>query len=149
MDSISYSSGIASRNQVTQHLRDVDSQFHPPLSSRVDLEQYGHRLYSQAKRVEAWSAGGRLVGLLAYYMDRDSHRSFVSNLSVSASVRRWGVGSALLVRGMERMKAGDSRRVYLETTLEDQRAMGFYMSHGFEIESRGERVLLVCEIAKT
>jgi hypothetical protein len=70
-EDISFRTDSASLEQVTALLRHTDASFVPPLSSRVDLAAYAHKIVSHAVRLEAWH-GAEPVALLA--MQRSGQR---------------------------------------------------------------------------
>lgn len=55
----------------------------------------------------------------------------ILNLAVIPEARRHGIGRALLTAGLEQMRAGGSRQVYLEVRQSNQAAQALYTSLGF------------------
>jgi hypothetical protein len=70
----------ASPSEIAAHLRSCDREFHPALSSRVDIDEYAAKLWAKAERFESWD-GAVLVGLLAFYCNDAAERSaFVTSV---------------------------------------------------------------------
>ena len=63
---IDYLSNKASEAEIAEHLSRCDADFVPPLSGRVEINEYAKKIANKATRFEAWS-GGMLVSLVAAY----------------------------------------------------------------------------------
>ena len=71
---IEYSLNQATEEEIANHLSRCDADFVPPLSGRVEISSYAHKIAGNATRFEAW-AGGALVGLVAAYCNDSERRS--------------------------------------------------------------------------
>ena len=115
-----------------------DGDFVPPLSSRVDLDEYARKL-AAATRFEAWS-GGPLVGLLAAYCnDQERRIAYVTSVSVERRLRREGIASGLIDSCVERVRCIGIERIELEADRDDMGAVSLYKRSGFTITSRRGR----------
>jgi len=83
---------------------------------------------SQAPALGAFRRG-RLVGLLTFVTDGDE----CEVLTLGASERRQGVGSALLAAVTEAARAGGCRRLWLITTNDNHNAIRFYQASGMRL----------------
>jgi GNAT superfamily N-acetyltransferase len=130
-EDVSFRTGSASLEQVTALLRHSDASFVPPLSSRVDLDAYAHKIVRHAVRLEAWQ-GAEPVALLAMYCnDPGSGTAFVTSISVAPAFTRRGIASALLAAGMAHARAAGMRTIALEVDANNSAARRFYETHGF------------------
>lgn len=121
----------ASLEQVTALLRHTDAGFVPPLSSRVDLAAYAHKIMNHAVRLEAWD-GAELVALLAMYCnDPASATAFITSISVAPAFARRGIASALLAAAMAHARAAGMRAIALEVDAANRAARRLYETHGF------------------
>ena len=76
----------ASEEELKKHLLQCDSEYVPPLSDRVDIASYAHKISVNTVRFEAWSDPG-LVGLVAVYCNNIvEHAAYITNVSV---VQQW------------------------------------------------------------
>lgn len=121
----------ATTEQVLQHLLECDSDYCPPLSSRVNLHDYACKIVSQAKTYEAWEQG-RLAGLVAAYFPEAAGTSvFISNVSVLAEFRRKSLAKMLLNNCIvDALKEG-FHEIKLEVDLGNAAALRMYQSLGF------------------
>ena len=70
---IAFRSSKATEAQIAEHLARCDADFVPPLSGRVEINDYAKKISIKAKRFEAWS-GDILVGLVAAYCNHHEKR---------------------------------------------------------------------------
>ena len=136
----------ASQAEILAHLVRCDARFVPPLSERVDLPAYAARLHAKSRRFEAWS-GGRLVGLVAAYLDGQDGGAFISNVSVEVDFLGRGIASALLGRCILRARAAGLRRVRLEVGADNEAARRLYEKQGFSTcADGGDRVFMQLDL---
>jgi ribosomal protein S18 acetylase RimI-like enzyme len=57
----------------------------------------------------------------------------IITIDVRRDARRHGLGTALLQEAEERLCAGGSRHVFLETAVNNASALAFYKGHGYEL----------------
>lgn len=130
-EDVSFRTDCASLEQVTALLRHTDASFVPPLSSRVDLAAYAHKIVSHAVRLEAWH-GAEPVALLAMYCnDPASATAYITSISVAPAFARRGIASALLAAGMAHARATGMRAIGLEVDTSNEAARRLYETHGF------------------
>ena len=72
---------------------------------------------------------GRIVGALTYRLDGDG----MHILTVNSTMEGQGVGSALMLSATEQARRLGCRRIWLTTTNDNLRAIGFYQRLGFRI----------------
>jgi GNAT superfamily N-acetyltransferase len=116
------------------HLQNVSSAFVHDLSNRVDVKEYSQKLFSMAEREEAWS-GDNLIGLVAYYINHDTQKAFITNVSVDIRFQKQGIATKLLENAKcvaieERMKL-----ISLEAANDDE-LIAFYLHNGFSLHKR-------------
>jgi [ribosomal protein S18]-alanine N-acetyltransferase len=73
---------------------------------------------------------GKIAGFIVVHGGLTAH---VITIDVIAAARRSGVGSLLLRAAEERMRAGGSRAVGLETAVDNLAALAFYKRHGYSV----------------
>lgn len=135
--------------EIHAHLVRCDARFVPPLSGRVDLHAYAHRLHARACRFEAWS-DGVLIGLVAAYLDDQDGAAFVSNISVESAFLRQGVATALLVKAIAAANAAGRRKVRLRVGADNVAAQRLYEKLGFRASaSEGGQILMQLNVPGT
>lgn len=78
------------------HLIRCSENFIPPLSGRVNIEDYSNKIFRQSVTYEAWFAN-KLIGLVAvYFSDFPGRLAFITNVSVESQYVRIGIPSKLL-----------------------------------------------------
>lgn len=129
-DSHRFDLNRADERQLTEHFRICDTAFVPPLSSRVDINDYAHKLVSKAQRFEAW-VDDRLIGLLAMYCNAPDKRiAFITTVSVLPDWQGFGVASQLLGWSIDHAGELGFGCVELEVNVENHAALKLYNKHG-------------------
>lgn len=135
----------ATEEQIAKHLLLCDARFVPPLSSRVEIKAYAHKIYAHGLRFEAW-AEGSLIGLVAMYCNR-LHQpwAYITNVSVvlGASPPAAHIASQLLERGIGYLREHQFERVDLEVDRDNNRAVRLYERHGFVTNATSGSTLLM------
>lgn len=128
---VEYRSNEASAEQIAEHLSRCDAEFTPPLSGRVEINDYAKKIASQAMRFEAWS-GGTLVGLAAAYCnDQETHIAYITSVSV---LREWtskGIAVRLVGQCVEHAKVSGMQQISLEVAACNTPAIKVYEKSGF------------------
>lgn len=127
---VTYRHNGASVDDVRVHLHECDPQFVPPLSSRTDLDAYALKMVTHAERCEAWNAD-QLVGLVAFYHDAQSHRGYITNVSVSPSFSGRGIGRRLMEDCFAWCARQGCDHIDLEVSPDNAPALALYRRLGF------------------
>lgn len=136
----------ASEMEILAHLQRCDARFVPPLSTRVDLPTYAHRLYTRARRFEAW-ADDSMIGLLASYLDNGGGTAFISNVSVEEGFLGCGVASTLLAQMIACAGMEGLTHVRLHVNTANVAAQNLYEKHGFRTcTGAGEQMLMQLDL---
>ncbi len=139
----------ASGSEILAHLARCDARFVPPLSDRVDLVAYAHRLHERARRFEAWANGG-LIGLVAAYFNDENGAMFISNVSVDEDFLGRGIASALLARAFASARATGFTQIHLRVGAADVAARRLYEKLGFRaFPAEGEQTLMQLDLPVT
>jgi len=111
--------------------RQCDVNFVPQLSGRVDLNEYGAKIFNNAIRFEAWS-GDILIGLIAVYCNDLQHRrAYVTTVSVLTDSMGKGVASRLMSECIAYVTALDFQCLELEVNQHNRDAISLYEKKGF------------------
>ena len=130
---VEYLSSKASAEQVAEHLLHCDADFVPPLSGRVEINDYARRITSKAIRFEAWS-GDTLVGLLAVYCNDQVKRiAYITTVSVLRAWTSNGIATHLMGQCIEHVKASGMRQISLDVANDNAPAIKLYEKNGFAV----------------
>ncbi len=128
---VEYLSNQASEEQIAQHLSQCDADFVPPLSGRLDINDYAHKIASKAVRFEAWS-GSTLIGLVAAYCnDHKTHTAYITSVSV---LKKWtgkGIAAHLIEQCVKHAKTTGMQQISLEVASDNAPAIKLYEKNGF------------------
>ncbi|HZQ70862.1 MAG TPA: N-acetyltransferase [Terriglobales bacterium] len=101
--------------------------------SRLELETYIRRSRSFTLVAEAVDGEGDSRPILGFLV-AEAGRGGVGHIitiDVVGEARRFGVGSELLQKAEERLRAGGSHAVALETAVDNKAALSFYKRHQY------------------
>jgi ribosomal protein S18 acetylase RimI-like enzyme len=130
---ISYSANKASGAEVAEHLAHCDTDFMPPLSTRINIFDFANTIVSRAERFEAWS-DNLLVGLLAAYCnDRAKCIAYITNVSVLKEWTKNGIATHLMRHLIEYTKMTGVRQISLEVASRNLSAIDLYKKYGFVV----------------
>ncbi len=108
----------------------MDQECFPPgiAYSKQELKSYIRRRGSFTLVAE--DEGRKPAGFIVVHNGATGH---VITIDVIEDARRSGVGSLLLQAAEERLRAGGSRVVGLETAVDNLAALSFYKRHGYSV----------------
>jgi ribosomal protein S18 acetylase RimI-like enzyme len=133
----------ATEGEIAGHLLLCDATFVPPLSSRVEISAYAHKLSAHAIRFEAW-AEGSLVGLVAIYCNDASHRlAYITSVSVLPGSQGSGIASQLLEQCIAYVREAGFESIELEVDNENGKALHMYARHGFIARRKSSRNVIM------
>ena len=128
---VEYLSNQACEEQIAQHLSQCDADFVPPLSTRLDINDYAKKITSKAIRFEAWS-GGVLVGLVAAYSnDHLARIAYITSVSVLKTWTEKGIAAHLIEQCVKHVKASGMQEIRLEVANDNAPAIRLYEKSGF------------------
>lgn len=131
---IEYRYNTSSEKEILTHLQSVDEDFVVPLSRRVNIDEYAHKLYTRAIRAESYlGGGGQLIGLVAYYVSQEMY--FITNVSVCKPYVSHGIATKLLQLVKNNAKNQNINKLEVEA---DAALMPFYSKNGFVVASKAE-----------
>ena len=128
---ILYTRGQASLEKIVEHLTCCNALFIPPLSSKVNIEEYAQKLLLYAERFEAWKHD-QLVGLVAVYVnDPDKEKAFITNVSVLQKLGGRGIAKQLIEQSLSGAKEQEFKKIVLEVSADNHAALGLYKKMHF------------------
>lgn len=128
---VEYLSNKASEAKIAKHLSRCDANFVPPLSGRIEINDYARKIVSKAMRFEAWS-GGMLVGLVAAYCnDQEKRIAYITSVSVLEEWMGKDIAARLVRQCVEYAKASGMWQISLEVAVDNTPAIKLYEKSGF------------------
>lgn len=127
---IIFKTKTASEGDIRSHLNLCDDFFSPPLSSRINIDQYAEKIVKNAITFEAWNKN-ELIGLIAAYLNIENQTSFITNVSVLKEFMGTGVSGKLLSNGFDYLLTNHYKKVDLEVNKNNTKAIDFYKKHNF------------------
>lgn len=123
-----------SKDQVLEHFLQCDLDFLNELKKRVDLEAYSEKLSSRAELLHL-TEQGRVLALLAYYVDEVTMEAFVSNVSVIREFQGRGFAKSLLGALETRLSSEEQAclAIRLEVSRVNERAICLYRATGYKL----------------
>ncbi len=135
---LSYQRQNCKRLDIEDHFSCCDSLFVKSISSRISIADYTTKIVERAITFEAWEKG-KLIGLIAAYMNNPKSATvYITNVSVITSHSRKGIASKLLEDCISFAVSQEFKEIALEVAVENEKAILFYIKHGFEVKIRGE-----------
>ena len=139
-----YRFNTATVQDIVGHLLLCDAYFSPPLSQRIDLNEYAGKIVDKAERFEAWSQDA-LIGLVAIYCnDPQREVTFISNVSVMPGWHGKGIGTRLLGQSIEYARQQGFARILLEVASASAAAISLYEKNDFLAIERSESLITMC-----
>lgn len=117
--------------QLAAHLRACNDVFMPPLSDRINVDDYASKIAGRAQRFEVW-VNCELVGLVAAYCnDLERRTAFITSVSVLPKWQGQGIASRLMEICVGHVRSLGFKRIELEVEGSNAAAVTLYMKHGF------------------
>lgn len=124
------------KNEITekallQFFLEVDSDFNPPLSERLNIEEYVKKIFSLATLFSEFSADGYLMGVVAIYLyDSSSENAFVPFVAVRTIDRGKGIAKRILSKAIDAARLKGKKKVGIATN--NPIALHLYENLGFK-----------------
>ncbi len=144
---IAYNTKVANVNDINLHLSACDQSFVPPLSSRINIEEYAQKIHDKAITFEAWQ-GNTLIGLIAAYFSSNGQKiAFITNVSVYSNYMGAGIASKLLDMTIHYASLHHYTTINLEVNCNNTPAIHFYKKNRFfQTETKEESIFLTYQI---
>ena len=122
---------------VLSFLMEIDKDYYPPISTKVDLESYAHKIHLHAEIIVICERGADSIGgLIAFYSNqRNGPFSYIPVIGVLKNLRGRGYGKHLLAACFKRLKEKRISLLKMQTWGSNP-ALKFYKSLGFDEISR-------------
>lgn len=122
-----------SKVMVSSILKRFDMAFVEPLHAYIDLMSYGDKLSANAHFILAYD--GKLIGFVAYYINKDGQFAYIPLIAVLPEGRHRGLGHLMLSYLWAKLPI-EINQVRLEVRESNVHAFFFYMREGFHVLSK-------------
>ena len=129
---IKYAIGQSNSDDILVHLKNVDKNFTPTLSSIINLSDFSKKIYDNATRFEAWH-NKNLIGLIsAYYNDNSLKKGFINHVAIDDSFKSKGISKILMKKCFNYGYKNDFKTISLEVAQNNKIAINLYENFGFK-----------------
>ena len=129
--------------EITEHLRRCNSQFVPPLTVRVNIDQYAIKIFDNAVRFEAMNQE-KLLGLVAIYCnDEMKSLAYITSVSVNQELQGMGIASDLVDAGIEYVKSIGFKIIELTVDSKNIKAINLYRKKRFLMHENNSDVIVM------
>lgn len=127
----------ATQRQIQSFLAEIESNFEPPLSQRLNILEYAEKLSSRAKIV-CYKEKERIVSAILYYVDNEKKTAYIPVLGSVDGFEGKGLMRTLMNEVEGTLLASNFSSLGLETWL-GSRALNIYIKRGFYVSSITEQ----------
>lgn len=120
-------------------LKDIDEDFTPCLSSKVNLSEYIEKIQNQAELIVDQAVSLRGLVIL-YCNDVVNYKAYISLVGVSREFRGMGIARKMMVEAIQ--KAQDNGMKVIGIHSNNPIALNLYKTLGFVTKEFGEREYL-------
>lgn len=131
MGPLTYTRNCAASGDIEEHLANCDLAFSIPLSERVNISDYSVKIRQLGMTLECWEQG-KLVGLVAAYLNDEVKEVFITSVSTIPTHYRRGIARQLLLSAIDFARVGLFISVRLEVAAASIGAISLYKSLQFQ-----------------
>lgn len=119
-----------SEQRILAFLMKIDASFNPILSTKVDIVSYSKKL-SKLANVFFARLDNTDIGIVAFYMNFDSKKAYITSIGVLPEYQKKGVGKYLLDLVVNHTQENNMTYLELEVDSVNTAAIKFYGRNGF------------------
>lgn len=119
-----------------EFVKSVDKDFTPPLTGRINIDEWIYKIYSKGSVILAERKGEYIGSILFYSNNMESREGYIAYLAVDSKFRRLGVAKSMLDKCIEVSKSNGMRSIIVYTN--NPGALKLYVSRGFQIKTYEE-----------
>src|SRR5690606_20743765 len=123
----------ATQQQIQSFLVEIESNFEPPLSQRLNILEYAEKLSNKAEIV-CYKEEERIISAILYYIDNEKKTAYIPVLGSVDGFESRGLMRTLMEEVENILLSSDFCSLGLETWL-GSRALNIYIKRGFHVKS--------------
>lgn len=140
VDSIEWLTKDKARDILYNFFNEVDKDFVPSLTDRVNIEEYVSKLTNFAENL-IYFRNGKVVASVSTYMNTEI--AFISSIAVKKQYNKRGIGSFMLHQTEKKAREYKCRRICLKVHCENKKAIIFYEKNGYKRSSMEEEWIMM------
>lgn len=126
-------------SELYNFLKDIDEDFFPCLSSKVDLEEFVEKIQNHAELIVDKTV--ILRGLVVLYCnDFSNYKAYISLVGIRREFRGMGIARRLMIEAIQKAKDNGMKIIGIHSN--NVIALNLYKSLGFVTKEFGEREYL-------
>lgn len=125
---LNYKIKTATIDEIYLHLLKCNSNFIPPLDTKVDLIHYSKKLHEKSVTFEFWDEN-LLTGLVSCYFNLED--AFITNVSIIPKYNGKGIASKLMSSCIDYSIKKKIQEIKLEVSILNIKAIHLYYKFGF------------------
>ena len=131
-----YGPGEGPEDDFFQFVKDSDAFFNPPLSVRVNVEEYAKKMFLNGTK--QWFAdNGKIIALSVAYYNKPPQESFGTYLFVLPEYESNGLGLKLVQNTLKYLKEFGADRYRVKIRASNKMLYKFYLLMGFKKTGEG------------
>jgi len=141
---------LISKDEIKEMILFFDGEFEPPLSQRVDMEEYISKL-EKFGNVFVLDYKNESAGIIAFYAnDYATKCAYYNILAISKNFQNKGLGSLLFKFGLDKIEKSEMEFVRLRVRKTLENLINFYNRCGFkyECDANEESIYMIKKIIK-
>jgi len=128
------------RKQLLTFLNNIDNDFNPPLSRKVNLRDYVEKIITNAELILDFD-GDEIIGLVVVYCnDELNERAYIPLVGVDSLHRKKGIAKKLMVQAIQLARQKGFKVLGIHSN--NQIAIDFYKVLGFSVICSDDRQYL-------
>ena len=130
--------GMGLKSEIESLLKSVDTDFDPPLSTRISIPEYSEKIHKHATIFSIHQCEELLAFVALYCNDLGNSTAYVTMVGVSRNHRGIGLASTLIESSIQFLRTRGFKSVRLEVDKSNRNAIKLYDRLGFEKVEQNE-----------
>lgn len=123
--------------QIQELLKNIDNDFIPSLSSKINIEEYSKKIFNKAT-IFSTNKKGELIAFIAFYCNEELKVAYCTMIAVRKNEQNSGIGTNLIKSSIDYLKKKNFNSLTLEIYKTNIKAIDFYKKLGFKIEDENQ-----------
>lgn len=134
-------------SQILSLLHDIDSDFIPPLSQKINIEDYANKLIDNAVIIPIVSSGVVKAFIALYCNDAVQLKAYLSIIVVHSEYRKKGIAKLLIGTAIQYLKGINYKSFRLEVYKNNTAAISMYRQLNFtEVEQTETSIYMEIDV---
>ena len=128
---------------IYSYLNKYSDNFTPSLRGRINLSAFSEKIYSSA--IQFWiKYNNEPIAFAACYFNHPQKKfGYITTISVVEDFQNKGIGIKLLNKIIVYAKSNQFKEIRLEVFNRNEKAINFYLKHGFTVLEQKENTMIL------